>query len=145
MKIIMFSLVLLLSTIAAAAQSATVIAEKANLRGTPSAKGKVVDKLSIDQTVEVIKQNGAWFLVQARDYVGWIQGDTIRLNTLTLSSPVTLVPSRAVETTPTYTPPTQSPSARSSPSRTYIKGPRGGCYYINSSGKKTYVDHSYCN
>jgi membrane-bound ClpP family serine protease len=27
----------------------------------------------------------------------------------------------------------------------YIRGPRGGCYYINSKGNKVYVDHSYCN
>lgn len=27
----------------------------------------------------------------------------------------------------------------------YIRGARGGCYYINSSGRKVYVDHSYCN
>ncbi len=26
----------------------------------------------------------------------------------------------------------------------YIRGPRGGCYYINSRGSKTYVDHSLC-
>jgi hypothetical protein len=26
----------------------------------------------------------------------------------------------------------------------YITGPRGGCYYINSNGKKTYVDRSLC-
>ena len=26
----------------------------------------------------------------------------------------------------------------------YITGPRGGCYYWNINGKKTYVDHSYC-
>ena len=29
-------------------------------------------------------------------------------------------------------------------SRTYHTGPRGGCYYINSKGNKTYVDHSFC-
>jgi endonuclease YncB( thermonuclease family) len=29
--------------------------------------------------------------------------------------------------------------------RKYIKGSRGGCYYINSNGKKTYVDRSLCN
>ena len=29
--------------------------------------------------------------------------------------------------------------------REYITGPRGGCYYINKNGNKTYVDHSYCN
>lgn len=26
-----------------------------------------------------------------------------------------------------------------------IRGPRGGCYYINSRGNKTYVDRSLCN
>ncbi len=30
-------------------------------------------------------------------------------------------------------------------SRQYIRGPRGGCYYINSNGNKTYVDRSLCN
>lgn len=29
--------------------------------------------------------------------------------------------------------------------RKYIRGPRGGCYYISASGKKNYVDHAYCN
>jgi hypothetical protein len=27
----------------------------------------------------------------------------------------------------------------------YIRGPRGGCYYINSRGKPVYVDRSLCN
>ena len=30
-------------------------------------------------------------------------------------------------------------------SRTYHRGPRGGCYYINSNGNKTYVARSKCN
>ena len=34
---------------------------------------------------------------------------------------------------------------RSRGSRNYITGPRGGCYYINRNGNKTYVSHSYCN
>ena len=29
--------------------------------------------------------------------------------------------------------------------RTYYKGPKGGCYYINSNGNKTYVSRSLCN
>lgn len=28
--------------------------------------------------------------------------------------------------------------------RKYIRGPRGGCYYINRNGNKTYVDRSLC-
>lgn len=34
---------------------------------------------------------------------------------------------------------------RSKTTRTYHRGPRGGCYYINSNGNKTYVARSMCN
>jgi hypothetical protein len=51
--------------------------------------------------------------------------------------------SRALPRSTPYPEPTQ----RYSPSygRTYIRGPRGGCYYINGYGNKTYVDRSMCN
>jgi len=35
--------------------------------------------------------------------------------------------------------------SQSTATRRYIRGPKGGCYYINNNGKKTYVDRSYCN
>jgi hypothetical protein len=39
-----------------------------------------------------------------------------------------------------------SPQPRPSlPSRQLIRGPRGGCYYINESGNKVYVDRSLCD
>jgi len=34
---------------------------------------------------------------------------------------------------------------QSAQTRTYQKGPRGGCYYLNASGTKVYVDHKLCN
>jgi hypothetical protein len=38
------------------------------------------------------------------------------------------------------------PAALSTSSdRKYIRGSRGGCYYLNSSGNKTYVDKAFCN
>ena len=37
-----------------------------------------------------------------------------------------------------------TPVAKTSTGRTYVKGPRGGCYYLNSSRSKVYVDKSYC-
>ncbi len=30
-------------------------------------------------------------------------------------------------------------------SKSYFRGPRGGCYYINSNGNKSYVSRSLCN
>jgi hypothetical protein len=41
-----------------------------------------------------------------------------------------------------------SPGTRPSPeaeSRVYIRGPKGGCYYINRNKNKQYVDRSMCN
>ena len=29
-------------------------------------------------------------------------------------------------------------------SKRYISGPRGGCYYLNGNGNKSYVDRSLC-
>lgn len=31
------------------------------------------------------------------------------------------------------------------PGRTYVRGPQGGCYYVNASGKKTYVNKDLCS
>lgn len=35
-------------------------------------------------------------------------------------------------------------AANAAPRRKYYRGPKGGCYFINSNGNKQYVDHSYC-
>ena len=48
------------------------------------------------------------------------------------------IPSNALVTT-------GSASAKTADGRTYLKGSRGGCYYLNSSGKKVYVDKGSCN
>lgn len=136
MKIYFASLcLLLLFSFSVFSQTAEVISENANLRGTPSTKGKIVDVLQLGSNLEVIKQSGPWFLVQATDYVGWVHGDTIRLTSF------------SAEPTPSYSPSprNQGTPQISSPSRAYIRGPRGGCYYINSNGNKTYVSRSLCN
>lgn len=98
----------------------------------------MIDTISIGKTASVLMQKGVWFLLQTNDYVGWVHGNTIKIDEAKLvtnsSAPVTLKPSKA--TTPRVT---------SSESRTYIRGSRGGCYYINANAKKTYVDRSLCN
>jgi hypothetical protein len=40
---------------------------------------------------------------------------------------------------------TEKKESNSSGTRTYIRGPRGGCYYISKSGSKVYVDRSLCD
>jgi len=41
--------------------------------------------------------------------------------------------------------PTAETNTNASTTRTYVKGPRGGCYYLNTSGSKVYVDKKFCS
>lgn len=45
---------------------------------------------------------------------------------------------------PVYPAPVPAPPSRNYDNG-YIRGPRGGCYYYTSSGRKQYVDRSLCN
>jgi hypothetical protein len=154
-----FSL-LLFTSIHAQTRTVTVISEKANLRGTPSASGAVVEQVAKDEVFELIKSNGAWYLVQTPRFVGWINGNTIKLNfdiqasepavskevptrvdSESASRPSVIEPTTPASITTTQTVTADNPT---DPQRIYITGERGGCYYINSNGNKTYVDRSLC-
>lgn len=49
-----------------------------------------------------------------------------------------------IETSDTSIPVPKDADKVNSSDRKYMVGPRGGCYYLNSSGKKTYVDKKFC-
>ncbi len=52
-------------------------------------------------------------------------------------------PSALADTKPTVS--TKPTATTTAGIRVYQKGPRGGCYYLNPSGSKVYVDRKYCN
>ena len=78
--------------------------------------------------------------------------DKKRCGTLVLSKPPKVV--KAPKPKPTIVAKVEKPKPkqkikktipkRDAESRTYLTGKRGGCYYINSNGNKTYVDRSFC-
>lgn len=145
MKITITSLFILIFSLAIFGQDASVIAENANLRGTPNQSGKVVDTLPQGASLQVIQQKGAWFLVQTSDYVGWIHGDTIKYTSSASTAPLMqpiVVPIPRPTSSPATTRQTSTPK---SSSNSYIRGPRGGCFYYTASGRKQYVDRSLCN
>lgn len=138
MKSIKLMFLALLFGVSVNSQTASVIVENANLRGTPIEQGKVIETLPNGKTGSVLMQKGAWFLLQTEDYVGWIHGNTIKIDDTKL----------VMDSSRSPTPKTLKTTLRkstSSDSRTYIRGSRGGCYYINANGKKTYVDRNLCN
>jgi hypothetical protein len=121
-----------------------VTADKANLRGTPAVMGKVVDTLKKDTPLEIFAEKGDWYLVQGPDNTGWISsrdmGGTEKFSHGITTQTIEELPKGVtIDLRP------DRPWARPLDTRKYYKGPKGGCYYLNSSGKKTYVDHSFCN
>ena len=137
-------LILLLGAVGYSQQMATITRPNATLHGTPVAAGKVITSLEKGSRVEILIAQGIWNLVQSQDYVGWISTGAILPDdpqepTLSVPTPATLrstIPPPAATTNPV--------PLRQSSGRTYIRGSRGGCYYVNSNGNKTYVDRSLC-
>lgn len=66
-----------LSTLAQ--DTVTVISIKANVRGTPTAKGIVVTTVDRGESFELIKEKSPWYLIQTPKFVGWIHGNSIRV------------------------------------------------------------------
>jgi uncharacterized protein YgiM (DUF1202 family) len=150
-------------------QMAVVIGDDAYLRGSPTETGAIVDTLLPGTKVAIIRQQGPWFLIQASPFVGWIHGNSLRLKRAAKSAPASRVspaetalspatsasqPPVSVDTKPKTDAPAQTsppgkPATAIQPSasdkRVYIRGPRGGCYYVKPDGKKVYGDHKLCD
>jgi len=140
--------------VSAAAQTSTVSANEcvrvtavsATLRGKPSLTGKTLDMVTKDTKLESIARRDSWVLVQSDDYAGWVESKWIEpcIAGTVSKTPVLPAPQGTQAPTPALA---SVVNTQSSPTenRTYTRGPKGGCYYISSSGRKTYVDHSLCN
>lgn len=82
----------------------------------------------------LLRADGSW------EYVTTTNNNNARVNSLKSGTQNNNNSVRSVKRS------TSSGSPRSTKaSSQYIRGPRGGCYYINSNGNKTYVDRSLCN
>ena len=137
--IAVFLLLIACVTTTAQTRSAQVIAEKANLRESPSTTGLAKDEVAEGVVVKILDEKLPWYVVRVGDKVGWMHGANLIFIDDATSELEPVKVRRPVET---YSLPQP---ARSIPDRGYIRGPRGGCYYISGSGRKVYVDRSLCN
>jgi len=121
-------------------RTARVIGENANLRETPSITASAVGEVPEGMVVKILDEKLPWYVVRVGDRVGWIHGATLLFidNAATSSE---REPVRVITPAETYSLPQPT---RSTADRAYIRGPRGGCYYISGSGRKVYVDRSMC-
>jgi hypothetical protein len=136
---------------------ARVISANANLRDTPSIAGGSEQEVAEGTLVKVLDKKLPWYVVRVVDRVGWMHGNTIEFITPQVS---TSKPRNQPKPAPDQTsaprpvqgressPDSPKPAggyARPTTDRGYIRGPRGGCYYLSGSGRKVYVDRSLCN
>jgi hypothetical protein len=104
-----------------------------NVRTTPSRAGGTVRTLSRGDLVRLgDKDANGW--APLYDASGNREGYVYRASDL--------VRSTAPGTAPVYA--QQAGTGRRSGTRGYYTGPRGGCYTYSASGRKRYVDRSYC-
>ncbi len=105
------------------------------LREQPRALADVLMIIPNSTQVEVISYEGDnYYKIKYKEKVGYVNEVFLLKNEM--------VKSLKNQSTSSYS---QTKSTRKASSRKYIRGPRGGCYYWNSSGNKTYVDRSLCN
>lgn len=78
-RVILILCLLFGSALFSVGQSAKVIAENVNVRGTPTITGRIIDTVPWDTSVEILRQKGGWFLVQTSEIVGWVYGDGLRI------------------------------------------------------------------
>jgi hypothetical protein len=106
-------------------------------------RSEQISKLPVGTKLYVQEKNNDYLLVRTEYGTGYI----FYLYASTLDCPDAKTPKSTSSINASTSKPSsyQSTTRRYSSSRRYIRGPRGGCYYINSNGNKTYVDRSLCN
>ena len=143
-------------------QTAIVLGDNVVVRSSSSDKGSVHGILFSGVRVSIIKRNGPWFLVRSSQLVGWIHRNSLRIERTSKSSlvssstakqpvadPQPTASEKPDQVKPSELPPTLpnpgTDTVRSSDAKkVYLRGPRGGCYYLKPNGQRVYVDHSFC-
>ncbi len=139
--------------------SLTAIARKgAKLKNKPSIYAEIISTLKEDQEIIILEYNESYFAVCQGSLCGYMNEIWIINNISTTEYIKSIQTEKKFSTNFISTPSSFSSSAKSTNSnsssykptrnrsyRTYYSGSRGGCYYINSSGNKSYVSRSLCN
>lgn len=100
----------------------------------------ILETTDVELALSELKRKGFSDAFVLKDNVLCVECSQLQKKTNTKSSISSEIsyPTKRTKSTTTYKPKYKS-------SRTYYRGPRGGCYYINSNGNKSYVSRSYCN
>jgi hypothetical protein len=123
--------------------SAVVTGLGAGLLVEPSASSEVSQPVAVGTRVKLLDREGEWYAVRVLNRVGWMHSSALQASGIGGASASSQGVGNSQRTQQIISPLTEPPSASRS-TRAFIRGPRGGCYYIGGSGRKVYVDRSLC-
>ena len=132
--------------------------ESLKLRAGASARARVLTTISAGSAIDVRdcdRGDGEWCLVAFEKHRGFVEARLLDANVAGSPQPLSgnaLTPPRLSSPLSASAPSaengasgsTHEGSSASGSSARYYRGPRGGCYTYSASGRKRYVDHSYC-
>lgn len=112
------------------------------LRAEPTVNSDIILTVPDGALVKSFLTKGQWHNVTYGARIGWIRGDYLaKQKSVQRDTP----PAQPLPLLTTPVRPHAKQPARTLSSRGYIRGPRGGCYYLTGSGKKQYVDRGLCH
>lgn len=71
-RVLKISVMVLLMPVSAFAATLSVQVEEGQIRSTPSFLGEIIDKVVYGESVELVKEQGAWRMVNSKRKPGWI-------------------------------------------------------------------------
>lgn len=71
-RVLKISVMVLLMPVSVFAASLNVQVEEGQIRSTPSFLGEIIDKVVYGESVELVKEQGAWRMVNSKRKPGWI-------------------------------------------------------------------------
>ena len=127
------------------------------LKVSPSFSAKTIYAVPEGSVIKISQYNASYWKAEANGITGYLGKTFVVATGKTISDiersvkPVAETYSSYTYSSNTYSKPrtkayrTRTASTSPSSSQYYIRGPRGGCYYLTGSGRKQYVDRSLCN
>ncbi len=76
-RLLKISVVVLLMPVSAFATSLSIQVEEGQVRSTPSFLGEIVDKVIYGESVELVKEQGPWRMVNTKRKPGWIHQSAV--------------------------------------------------------------------
>ena len=114
----------------------------APLRREPNVISKLISELPANTELIIEGSEGIYYRVNTIYGKGFISRNVVKTAPSGNNSTANTLINTNKTTTKSSS--TYTPRKSYSSSRTYYTGPRGGCYYINSNGNKSYVDRNKC-